>query len=133
VADNIKTYRLRRARRCPVNVTYVEPNTIGPLERIVFKDEVVAVIGRDQPSLGIWVTVSGIPKLNALHPDVRLVRLRRREYRLLVRDLDHVLRRIIVICQPNMQSQSVRLDPHFTNIGRKLLVQRRPADVAEEA
>ena len=107
MADNVKTYRLRRARRCPVDVADVQPHAIGPLERIVFKDEVIAVVGRDQTSLRVGVAVSGIPKLDAFYADVGLIRLRRREDRLLVRDLDHVLGRVIVICQPDMQCQSV--------------------------
>src|SRR5436305_13868000 len=67
MADTVKTHRLRRACRRPVDVTDVESHAIGPLKRIVFKDEMVAVIRLHQHSLGVAVTVPGMPELDATH------------------------------------------------------------------
>src|SRR6185437_5458480 len=79
VADDSEADGIGRARRAPVHVAGVQTNAVRPLEGVVLKDEVVAVIGRDEATLRIGEAVPGITEGDALHANVRLIRLRRRE------------------------------------------------------
>src|ERR1035441_9355667 len=91
VADNVEAHWLRRRRGRPVNVADIEADAVGPLECIVFKDEVIPMICGDQAPLRVGIAVSRVLEGDALYSDVRLIRLGRRKDRLLVRNLDDVL------------------------------------------
>ena len=102
-ANDIETHRLRGARRGPVFIADVEADTVGPLERVVLKDEVVAAVGGDQAALRNRKSVARVHKRDAFHADVGLVALGGREHLLVRRDLDDVVGGVVVVGQAYVQ------------------------------
>ena len=50
-ANYIETNGLRGAGRGPIFIADVQADTVGPLERVVLKDEMVAAVRGDQAAL----------------------------------------------------------------------------------
>ena len=131
--NDIEAEWLRGSGGRPVNAADVEAHTVCPLKRIVFKDEVIPLVCGNQAPLRVGIAVSRVPEYDALHPDVSLIRLGWREDGFLVRNLNDVLGRIVIVGQADVQGEPIGFYPEFTRVGRKLLEERCPVDFTKKA
>src|SRR5208337_1884678 len=121
-----------RSSDLPIFVADVEADAVGPLEGIVFENEVVAAIGRDHAPLRDRKSVAGMCKGNALDANIRLVSFERRKDLLLGGDLDSVFGWIVVVGEPDMESHAVGFDPELAGCGLELREERRPVQGGKE-